>query len=164
MPLWFVITKSLKPALFSCCKASTTPSKISTARGSEQKSTSRMMVPSRSRKTAACNPSMGARVILKTGAQFFHRRRRRSKLSNNNGTGVVCNFRGFNRGCVATKCQGEKRNCSVAGARHIEDLLRFRRDVMRRFAFLKQHHSLFAERNEQQLRIPFLEQRFSDFD
>src|SRR4051794_20830206 len=114
-----------------------------------------MSVPSRSRKTAG-QLSLLEPVIFETGAEFLRGHRRRPKFADDDRAGVVRDFGSLSRGRVTTERKGEEGNRRVARAGHVENLLSFRRDVMRLFSTLKQHHSLFAEGDEKKLRLPFL--------
>ena len=94
-----------------------------------------MIVPSRSRKTAGLIRSARSSSFLKTGASIRRgRHRRRSKFSDDDGAGVIGNFRRLDRRRAATERESKERDRGVAGAGNIEDLLRFRRDVVRRLA------------------------------
>src|SRR5438270_7986975 len=118
-----------------------------------------MMVPSRSTKTA--RDFALVEVIFETGDQFVARDRSGSKFADNNRARVIRNLRGLEWRRVADK--GESKHCdrSVARARNIEHIARFRRNVMRMFCLLEKHNALFAERDEEILHIPFLKQFFS---
>src|SRR5881394_2209979 len=121
-----------------------------------------MTVPSRSRKTAR-KVSSGETVILKAGQQFLLRDRGRSEFTDDDGAAVVCNFGRFGRGCVTTK--GERKQCNrgVARARDVEDLSRLCRNVMRPILFLKKHHTLFTQSDEDELGVPSVQQGLTGF-
>src|SRR4051794_7811703 len=118
-----------KSASRSCRNASGTPGKISTSFGSPQYSTSRMIVPSRSRKTA--RDDLG----IEAGDQFVGRNGRGAELADNHRAGVIRNLGGLARRRLATKREGEERNRRIAGAGNIEDLPRLCRDVQRIVGF-----------------------------
>src|SRR2546430_17701487 len=117
-----------------------------------------MMVPSRSMKTA--RDFALVEVIYETRYQFVARDSCRSQFTNHHGAGVIGDLRGFEGGRVAHQSEREHRDCGVAGTGHIENISRLRRNVVRSFALFEKHHTMFAERDEEILRAPFLEQVF----
>src|ERR1700730_3207247 len=121
-----------------------------------------MIVPSRSRKTAG-RVSSDETVILKAGDQFLVRDGGRSEFADDNGAAVVRDLSRFARRRFATKGERKQRNGGVARARDIENLSRLRGNVMRPIPFLKKHHTLFAQSDEQELGVPLLQQGFAGF-
>src|SRR5437868_434221 len=120
-----------------------------------------MIVPSRSTKTAGDNLSATRRIPPKIGQKFVFRHGCGPKFADNDGTSVIGDFGCFYRCCLANESKGKKRDRGIARARNIENLARFSWDVMRRFVFLKKHHAVFAEGDEEIFRLPFFEQRLA---
>src|SRR6266567_7273184 len=120
-----------------------------------------MMVPSRSTKTAGDSALVIFAVLSETGDKFVSCHGRCSKFTDYNCAPVVGDFRRFNRSRSADESKGKERNGSVAGAGDVENLPCLGWDVMRRFVLLKQHHAVFAERDEDIFCFPFLKQRFT---
>src|SRR5438067_11482192 len=115
-----------------------------------------MMVPSRSKKTVF--PS----AIFEILSQFFRRNRCRSQFAHDNGTGVIGNFSRFQRCGAAAKREREQSDSGITRARNVEDLSSLCRHMMRLLTVLEKHHSLFAQSDEDQLRLPFLQQTRTD--
>src|SRR3954447_15062753 len=109
-----------------------------------------MSVPSRSRKTAGDR----SLVAIEAGDQFVARDGCGAELTDNNRAGVVRDLCGLASGSIATQREGEESNRGVARTRDVEDLPRLRRNVQCIVTF-EQHHALFAERDEEELRAPF---------
>ena len=80
--------------------------------------------------------------MLETRDQFFPRHGGSSELADNDRAGVIGDLGRFDRRGVAASARVNKRDGGVARAGNIEDLPRFRRNVMRRFVLLKKHHAL----------------------
>src|SRR6266550_1681132 len=116
---------------------------------------------SRSRKTAGANVSATLRVPLKAGNKFVSRHGRCPEFADNNGTAVVGNFRRFTRRCLARERKSEERDGGIACPRNVEYLACLSRDVIRCFVFLKKHHAVFAEGDEEVLGFPFCQERFA---
>src|SRR6266404_258242 len=115
-----------------------------------------MIVPSRSIKTAGGFSS--SEIMLEAREKFIARDSSGAKFADDNGAAVISNFGCFNRSGVANERESEKRDGSVARAGNVKNLTRFCRNMMPRFVALKKHHALFAERDENVFRVPFLEQ------
>src|SRR5947207_14275541 len=113
-----------------------------------------MSVPSRSRKMAG-EVSLGGPVILKARRQFFARDRRRTHFADYDRARVIGDIGCFDCRRVATKRKSKQRDGSVAGAGNVEHLSRFCRDMMRLFPTLEKHHTVLAESDKEQLRLPF---------
>src|SRR2546430_5978173 len=112
------------------------------------------MVPSRSMNTA--RDFALVEVMFEARNQFVAGYCCRAQFSDNHSAGVIGDLRGFERRCVANQREREHRDGGVARARHIENISRLRRNVMRAFAFLEKHHPMFAESDEKVLHAPFL--------
>src|SRR3989442_15426165 len=107
------------------------------------------MVPSRSMNTA--RDFALVEVMFEARNQFVAGYYCRAQFSDNHSAGVIGDLRGFERRCVANQREREHRDGGVARARHIENISRLRRNVMRAFAFLEKHHPMFAESDEKVL-------------
>src|SRR6266480_5135961 len=102
-----------------------------------------MRVPSRSRKTTGDFDSSD--VMLETGDQFLSRHRGGAKFAHDDRAGVIGDFSGFGRSRLASECESEKRDSGVACAGNVENLARFRWNVMWPSVFLKKQHAILAE-------------------
>src|SRR5438105_11550605 len=111
-----------------------------------------MMVPSRSIKTAGDFALV--EVMFEAGDQFVTGDSCRAQFPDDYRTGVIRNLRSFQRRRVAYKRECEHRDGGVPRAGYIENVARLRRDVVWSLAFLKKHHSMFAEGDEQILHAP----------
>src|SRR6266568_2978348 len=120
-----------------------------------------MIVPSRSIKTADDSASRIFPVLSKTGDEFISRHSRRSKFAHDYSASVVGNLRRFNRSRAADKPKREERDRGVARTRDIENLTSLRADIVRRFVLSKKHHSVFAQRDQDILSLPFLKKGFT---
>src|SRR5919106_1686468 len=120
-----------------------------------------MTVPSRSRKTAGDTSSHIFVFLSKARDEFISRHSRRSKFAHDNSASVIGNLRRFNRSRAADEPKREERNRSIARTRDIENLSSLRADVVRGVVLLKKHHSVFAERDQDILSLPFLEKLFT---
>ena len=88
-----------------------------------------MSVPSRSRKTAG-RVSSGETVILEAGDELLVRDGGGAEFADDNGAGVVGDFRGLSGRGLAAKREGKEGNGRVARPGDIEDLSCLRRNVM----------------------------------
>src|SRR5689334_9510451 len=109
-----------------------------------------MMVPSRSKKTVF--PS----AIFETVAQFIGRNCGRSELAHDHRAGVISNLRCLQRRRTTAECQGKQCDRSVARTRNVKDLARFRWHMMWFLIALEKHHPFLAQRDQNQVRPPFL--------
>src|SRR6266700_5148808 len=117
-----------------------------------------MIVPSRSKKTAGVFPS----AIFEILSQFFRRNRCRSQFAHDNGAGVIRNFSRFQRCGAAAKREREQSDSGITRSRHVEDLSSLGWHMMRLLTVLEKHHSLFAQSDEDQVRLPFVQQSCAD--
>src|SRR2546430_3027265 len=115
-----------------------------------------MMVPSRSKKTVF--PS----AIFEILSQFFRRNRCRPQFAHDNGAGVIGDISCLQRCGAAAKREREQSDSGITRARNVEDLSSLGWHVMRLLTMLEKHHSLFAQSDEDQLRLPFLQQSRAD--
>src|SRR5262249_22585032 len=120
-----------------------------------------MIVPSRSTKTAGDSTSLMAAVLSKASDEFISPHSRRSKFAHDNSASVVGNLRCFNGRRAANESKREESNRGVACARDIENLTSLGGNVVRCFVLPKKHHPVFAERDQDILSLPFLEERFT---
>src|SRR5882762_5102106 len=111
-----------------------------------------MIVPSRSRKTAG-HFSLGA-IALETGDQFVARHGGGAEFADDDGAGVVGNFRRFQGRRAADQCEREEGDRRIACTGNVEDLTSFGRNMMRWSVLLKEHHAMFAECDENALCAP----------
>ena len=86
---------------------------------------------------------------MKARHQFCRRHRRSADLSDYHCAGVVSDIRGFERGRIAAESQSKESDGRIAGARNIEHLARFGRNVVRLFPSLEQHHALFSQGDQE---------------
>src|SRR6266404_8092503 len=120
-----------------------------------------MIVPSRSIKTADDSASCIFPILSKTDDEFILRYSRRSKFAHDYGASVVGNLRRFNRSRAADEPKREERNRGVARTRDIENLTSLRANIVRRFVLPEKHHSVFAQRDQDIVSLPFLKKRFT---
>src|SRR4030095_2040328 len=113
-----------------------------------------MIVPSRSKKTTAVFTS----AIFEILSQFFRRNRCRPQFAHDNGAGVIGNFSCFQRGGATAKREREQSDSGITRAGNIEDLSSLCWHMMALLPVLEKHHSFPAQRDEDQLRLPFLQQ------
>src|SRR5437762_2393794 len=118
-----------------------------------------MMVPSRSKKTAGVFPS----AIFEILSQFFRRNRCRPQFADDNGAGVIGDISCLQRCGATAKREREQSNSGITRARNVEDLPSLGWHMMRLLTVLEKHHSLLAQSDEDQLRLPFLQQSRADF-
>src|SRR5215216_864694 len=119
-----------------------------------------MMVPSRSRKTAADSGSFMFVVSSKIRYKLVTRDRRCTEFADHNCASVVCDFGRFNRSSSANKPEREECYGRISGTRDIENLARLRWNVMRLLVLLKKHHPVFPERNENMFGFPSPQESF----
>src|SRR4029453_5889459 len=120
-----------------------------------------MMVPSRSIKTAGDSTSRIFPFLSKAGDEFISRHSCRSKFAHDNSATVIGNLGCFNGRRAADEPKREERNRGVACTRDIENLTSLRANVVRCIVLLKKHHPVFAQRDQDMLRFPFLKKRFT---
>src|ERR1043165_2172164 len=84
-----------------------------------------------------------------------------TELSHDHGAGAVSDLGRFHRVGTAAQGESEQSNRGIAGAGHIEHVPRLCRNVKWFLAFSKQHHSMFAQGDENAPGSPFFEQCFS---
>src|SRR5215831_13610212 len=121
-----------------------------------------MIVPSRSIKMAGDSASSILAVLSKTGDKFISRHSRRSKFAYDDSASVVGNLGSFNRSRAADEPKREERNRGIAGARDIENLTGLRAYVVGGVVLPEEHHSVFAQCDQDTLSFPFLKKRFTD--
>src|ERR1700746_963226 len=120
------------------------------------------MVPSRSMNTA--RDFALVEVMFEARNQFVAGYSCCAQFSDDHGAGVIGDLRGFERRRAANQREREHRDGGVTRARHIENISRLRRNVMRAFAFLEKHHPMFAQSDEEVLQAPFLKKFLSGMD
>src|ERR1700678_1124538 len=109
---------SLKPAAFSFGSSLPTPSRSSTSPALEQYPTSRIKVPSRSRKIAFSTPRSRLFIsLVKAFQQLIRRERCRAQLLDHHAARVIGDLGGFDRRGAGGQCQSEQPDCRVACTR-----------------------------------------------